>query len=329
MLAAVLHQITRTPGELNEEQLLRDLESADDALDRVAQSASSTPESVRWTALHDSQRAFSGGVREAIRQQGGRFQGTSLRRLFEQHDAVVRLEQELLESSERRVDLIEQQIEDESRQLATRSMFLLGACLALAVLCAVLTVIFARRSIRNIEWHANELSRVSWHMLQSQEETARRFSHELHDELAQSLAAVRANLTSANARDWTSRRADCVNLVDSAIANVRELSQLLRPVILDDFGLDASLRWLGERFSQRTGVRVSYTSSFEGRLPDETETHLFRIAQEAFTNVARHAGATEVHVEFSAPDDMVLLTVEDNGRGLGCDDEFSSPSLGI
>jgi signal transduction histidine kinase len=143
----------------------------------------------------------------------------------------------------------------------------------LALLTAILTIVFARTSIRKIESQASELSRVSWHMLQSQELMARRFSHELHDKLGQSLAAVKANLSA-----WPSRRADCLESVDSAIANVRELSQLLHPVILDDFGLDAGLRWLTDGFAQRTDIRTDYVSTFQGRLDDETETHLFRIA---------------------------------------------------
>ena len=72
------------------------------------------------------------------------------------------------------------------------------------------------------------------------------FSHELHDELGQSLMAMKANLTAFTPENLAVRRADCLALVDEAIANVRELSQLLRPVILDDFGLDASLNWLTE-----------------------------------------------------------------------------------
>lgn len=322
MLAAVLHQLSRSPDLANEQQLLRDLEAADSALDRVAQNASATPEAPQWNALHRAERTFSSGVR-------GSFQKRDLRELFIAHDSVVKLEQDLLEASERRVAETEQQIEEESRQLATRSILLLGACFTLALICAAVTVVFARRSIRNLEWHANELGRVSWHMLQSQEETARRFSHELHDELGQSLAAVRANLTSTGVADWAHRREDCVQLVDSAIANVRELSQLLRPVILDDFGLDAGLRWLSERFSQRTSIRVNYTSSFSARLRDETETHLFRIAQEAFTNIARHSGASEVRVDLSASNNVVKLTVEDNGRGLSQEDSEYSPSLGL
>ncbi len=109
---------------------------------------------------------------------------------------------------------------------------------------------------------------------------------------------------------------DCVKLVEQSISNVRELSQLLRPTILDDFGLDAGLRWLSARFGERTGVEVDYQSRFEGRLPDETETHLFRIVQEALTNVARHASATRVTIHLRADHEAVRLTLTDNGTGL-------------
>ncbi len=329
MLAAVLHQLTRVPGNPDEDDLLQDLETADAQLNRVGKSASATSESGRWSALLESERVFSSGVRKAIQKKSNLSEAATLRGLFEQHETVVHLEQDLLEASEQRVSKAEQQLEVESRQLASRAVILLGSCFALALLCAALTVIFARKSIRSLEWHANELGRVSWHMLQGQEEAARRFSHELHDELGQSLAAVRANLTSTNSHDWGDRREDCLNLVDGAIANVRELSQLLRPVILDDFGLDAGLRWLSERFSERTGIRVHYISTFKERLPDETETHLFRIAQEAFTNIARHSGATEVRIALNSEDDVVTLTVEDNGCGIGIGDTLHSPSLGM
>ena len=108
-----------------------------------------------------------------------------------------------------------------------------------------------------MEWQAGELSRVSWHMLDNQESTARRFSHELHDELGQSLTAVKANLAALEAGGAPDPRRldDCMRLVDEAIGNVRQLSQLLRPTILDDFGLEAGLRWLAEGFTQRTGHR--------------------------------------------------------------------------
>jgi signal transduction histidine kinase len=156
-------------------------------------------------------------------------------------------------------------------------------------------------------------------MLEDQEATARRFSHELHDELGQSLSAVKTNLAALDSQGQVNpaRLADCLLLVDDAIGNVRQMSQLLRPTILDDFGLAAGLRWLCEGFAARTGIAVTCNASFEGRLPDETETHLFRIAQEALTNVARHAAAKHVDVRLEAAGGEVRLTVGDDGRGLG------------
>jgi signal transduction histidine kinase len=155
-------------------------------------------------------------------------------------------------------------------------------------------------------------------MLEDQEATARRFSHELHDELGQSLTAVKTNLTALDGSGQAdhARLKDCLHLVEEAIGNVRQMSQLLRPTILDDFGLEAGLRWLVEGFAARTGVQATLESSCPGRLPDETETHLFRIAQEALTNVARHAGAKRVEVKLESSGDEICLTVHDDGRGL-------------
>ena len=117
--------------------------------------------------------------------------------------------------------------------------------------------------------------------------------------------------------------------MDEAIANVRELSQLLRPVILDDFGLDAGLRWLTEKFGQRARVKTSYESNLETRLHSEIETHLFRIAQEAFTNIARHSMATSVNVSLKLEQGQIRLVVEDNGCGLNIDTKESRHSLGL
>jgi signal transduction histidine kinase len=147
-------------------------------------------------------------------------------------------------------------------------------------------------------------------MLETQEATARRFSHELHDELGGSLTAIKTNLANGAPVE------DSIRLIDDAIANVRTLSQLLRPTILDDFGLDAGIRWLADRFSERTDIETDYRSHFDGRLADETETHLFRIVQEALTNVARHATASRVTIFLRAENGKIHLTLSDNGRGL-------------
>jgi signal transduction histidine kinase len=165
-------------------------------------------------------------------------------------------------------------------------------------------------------------------MLENQEATARRFSHELHDELGQSLSAIKTNLTAlgSGSNGHGARLNDCLHLVDEAIGNVREMSHLLRPTILDDFGLEAGVRWLAEGFSARTNIPVHVRSAYSGRLPDETETHLFRIAQEALTNVARHAGAKNVEIKLEAQNAEVFLSIQDDGCGLPAHLRNGAPS---
>ena len=100
-------------------------------------------------------------------------------------------------------------------------------------------------------------------------------------------------------------------------------------MILDDFGLDAALRWLADKFSQRTNIDVRYESNLQIRLDDQRETHLFRIAQEALTNVARHSSAKVVNINLKAENRSVSLIIEDDGRGLPTNDPSAGPSLGM
>lgn len=327
-LTEVLHRLTRTPQTLDRSALLRELVEADQSVARLAVDAATTPKARVWQQLEQSVRSFSKEARSAL-DQDDPISEESITSLFSRHDEVVELIHDLLRDSSEHLRTSDEQIERQSRDLADESALLLGSSLILAGLCAIGTILFVRHSIRRIEWQTDEINRVSWHMLQTQEETARRFSHELHDELGQSLAAVRANLTSKSQDDQLERRADCVQLVDEAIANVRELSQLLRPVILDDFGLDAGLRWLTEKFGQRMRIKLEYESYLAGRLQSETETHLFRIAQEALTNIARHAQATQVVVHLEVVAAIVRLSISDNGHGLPPDRQESPASLGL
>jgi signal transduction histidine kinase len=240
---------------------------------------------------------------------------------------------EVQEMHERKATLAEQQkLMEHSAELALESVLLIGACLLIAAGGAMATISFVKKSLQQQEQQRDELNQVSWQMLQSQEQTARRFSHELHDELGQSLAALRANLSKSSTEDLDSLRADCMQLVDASIANVRELSQLLRPVILDDFGLDSALRWLVEGFAQRTRIDVQYQSDLQQRLAEETETHLFRIAQEALTNLARHADAQRVTVALRCVGRTVQLLIQDDGRGLAPAESSTGrdrPSIGM
>ena len=146
----------------------------------------------------------------------------------------------------------------------------------------------------------------------------------MHDDLGQALTGLKSMLRRASPADFDAQRPAMTELRDEAVSNVRELSQLLRPVIPDDFGLDAGLAWLVERFSQRTHIETEYSCTFAGRLPDAIETHLFRIAQEALTNIARHSGAVKAAVRLTAAGSAVSLVIEDQGSGM----DLNLPSAG-
>jgi signal transduction histidine kinase len=236
-----------------------------------------------------------------------------------------------LETAYEQTELLRESIYQQGHGLLTWTVWLFCICVGLSLICATWAVRASAGLFRRLEHQASELTQMQYQFLETQEHVARRFSHELHDELGQALTAVKANLSALgdNTRDETRLR-DCMHLVDQALKDVREMSQLLRPTILDDFGLDAALRSLAENFTQRTSIAVEYRSDLgDQRLRDETETHLFRIAQEALTNVARHSGATSVSIRLERHGNGVTLNIRDNGKGFDVTERRPAPGLGL
>jgi len=235
-----------------------------------------------------------------------------------------------LESAYEQAELLRESIFLEGHGLLRWTVWLFALCVGLSLVCATWAVRVSAALFRKLEQQAGELTQLQYQFLETQENVARRFSHELHDELGQALTAVKANLSALRGSADDARVADCMRLVDGAITDVREMSQLLRPTILDDFGLDAALRSLTESFAQRTGIRVEYASDISSRrLRDDAETNLFRIAQEALTNVARHAAATSVLVDLASRGDDVILTIRDNGHGFEISERRGAAGLGL
>ncbi len=164
------------------------------------------------------------------------------------------------------------------------------------------------------------LRHLSQRLLLAQEDERRRIARELHDEVGQVLTSVKFSL------QWLQRelgpaapvqRLDTsVANVDRAIAGVRDLSLQLRPTILDELGLVSALRWYVDRFAQQSQLALELDlEPFEERLPLEVEVGCFRVAQEALTNVLRHAQATRVQVELERRAGRLELRVRDDGRG--------------
>ncbi len=167
---------------------------------------------------------------------------------------------------------------------------------------------------------AATLQRLSRNVLEAQENERRAVARELHDELGQSLQAIKINLQTAQRfpQEAATRLVESIGLVDHTIQQVRTLSVDLRPSLLDDLGLVAALEWYIERQAKQVGfVGHLRVEPRDLRLNPTVETACFRIVQEALTNVARHAKATQVWIELQQHGDELHLAIRDDG--VGCD----------
>jgi PAS domain S-box-containing protein len=168
------------------------------------------------------------------------------------------------------------------------------------------------------------------------EDERARISREIHDELGQILTAskldvawVRDSLPVAPP-DIRARLDELASRLDATVKTVRRITTELRPVVLDQLGLGPAVEWLARDFSHRTGLACSVQAALDGRsLPPETATGLFRILQEALTNVTRHANAAAVRVELWAANDTVCLEISDDGQGIPDADVAHGDGLGI
>ncbi|MEO8131246.1 MAG: sensor histidine kinase [Bryobacteraceae bacterium] len=316
-LSSVFYSLATGREQTHRQELLRRLDSLEGALHRTTSGGRDSPESALWDKVRASADAIILEARETLK-----YARPPSETFYRRHQDLLDSLAELANSSfNARAALQEREAEHASSRVR-QSIILLGIGLAVAAMSAVFTVWSVLRMFRRLRWQAAELAQLSSRVMSDQEETARRLSREMHDHFGQTLSAIEANLVAMKHAQVLKpeRIEDCLALLMDAVGNVREVSQLLRPTILDDFGLDASLRWLVEGFAERTGIKGSYTSTFQDRLNGETETQLFRIAQEALTNVVRHAAATEVQMELTAVDPGLRLMISDNGRGLPLND---------
>ena len=168
------------------------------------------------------------------------------------------------------------------------------------------------------------------------EEERTRISREIHDELGQSLTALKFDLSSVGSRiapgqtPLVEKMKSMMDLVDSTIKAVQKISRELRPGLLDDLGLAAAIAWQAKEFRKRTGIPCEAVISPEnGTVDPERSTTIFRIFQEGLTNVARHSRATKVDVILEERAGMLSLEVRDNGKGITEEQISGSKSLGL
>jgi two-component system, NarL family, sensor histidine kinase UhpB len=155
--------------------------------------------------------------------------------------------------------------------------------------------------------------------LAAQERERGRLARELHDEIGQTLTAVVLELERAARLPPGQVQGDVTHAREAARASLddlRRIARQLRPEALDDLGLVSALNALATAFSKRTGVKVERRLVRPGALSSEAELVIYRVAQESLTNVARHAHARTVELELSQREDMALLRLRDDGRGI-------------
>ncbi len=213
--------------------------------------------------------------------------------------------------------------------IQARILLVFGAAVLMSLLIALPTAVRTRLLEQRAERHrlqteeaASELRRLSQRLVQAQEDERRSISRELHDEIGQMLTAQKMELDNLHVlvptQDLEKSRhlSAATGLADQILESVHEMARGLRPAMLDDLGLASALKWHTRQFSRHSGIPVSL--QVEGsvdHLPDSHRTCLYRVAQEALTNCARHARAREVRVTLHAGADRLTLTVQDDGIG--------------
>jgi len=221
-------------------------------------------------------------------------------------------------------------------------ILLIGAVtLVVACIAAVLAFRHVSRLQRQVEQQRlgehqarRDLERLSARLVDVQERERRELSRELHDAIGQALTAVKMDIGIALRGHLNERTRvaldEAKDITETTLQSIRDLSQLLHPSMLDDFGLPDTLVAYLKRFSERTGIRAQLTGTLPNRLPPQVEAGVYRIIQEAMNNVARHSEATECTVSLGATDQELRVVVADNGRGFrGVDIESNGHGLGL
>jgi signal transduction histidine kinase len=201
--------------------------------------------------------------------------------------------------------------------------FTLFGGLALAVVTTVYTLRLERKLERGLEENARaraDLQDLSAKLVRAQENERRTLARELHDEVGQSLSAILMETENAECAESVAEMREHLaavkTMAERTVNEVRDLALLLRPSMLDDFGLVPALNWHAREMSKRTGLNVMVSAGEEADdLPDEHKTCIYRAVQEAVNNCARHANARTVEVSVVREASRVRFQVRDDGIG--------------
>jgi signal transduction histidine kinase len=182
-----------------------------------------------------------------------------------------------------------------------------------------------------------EVRELTIRLFKLQDEERRRIARELHDSTGQMLAAMKMFLDQirqeAKGEKISSLVAQTIAINDDMTRQLRTMSYLLHPPLLDEMGLPSALQWYAEGFAERSGIAVDLKTTSEfGRLPADMEIALFRMVQEALTNIHRHSGSTTARIRLSRTEKSVELEITDTGKGIPAQrmhEENVIPGVGI
>ena len=175
---------------------------------------------------------------------------------------------------------------------------------------------------RRLQSSEESLRRLSAHLLRTQEDERRRLGRDLHDNVGQYLAVLKMTLESlpggsASRAEYESQLQECIGLVEDSIKEVRTMSYLLYPPMLDEMGLKSAVPRFLDGFAKRSGIQTTFEMPRDSaRLAHDIEIAIFRVLQESLTNVHRHSGSTTAEVRITVDDSTVRLEVRDHGKGM-------------
>ena len=280
--------------------------------------------------------------------QGPQPPGTADAYGFVQSEIVPRrtaagaLLRQLAEANEQAMRDSEAEFHGSRRGALYRLFAMVGLCVVVALVVARLSLSHAARSelenrlrFEEVAQARRDLQQLSARLLQIQEDERTRLSRELHDEIGQTLTALRLAISRALLSLRTEPTAaeasleEARLLAEKTVETVRNISVLLRPSLLDDLGLEPALQWQAEDFSRRSGIRCGFFSdSLDENLPAAHRTCVYRVVQEALTNCAKHSAATHVDIHVRQAEGELKLEVADNGKGFPMDAQRAA-GLGI
>lgn len=247
--------------------------------------------------------------------------------LVPRRTAMLQIADRIAIVNERGLDRAELQLQTSSENLRRTLFVTFGITLSGGLILALLTIGYTLRLERDLERGLEEnarakadLQELSAKLVRAQENERRTLARELHDEVGQSLSAILMEAENAECAEQLGEIRDHIasvrRLAEKTVNEVRDLALLLRPSMLDDFGLVPALNWHAREMSKRTGLNVVVNADDEADdLPDEHKTCIYRLVQEAVNNSARHASARTVEVVVKREDSTVRFTVRDDGAG--------------